>query len=114
LAEILEVSMIIGRFQRDGNGYSGSIETLAFQLNPVRLVKRDKGADFAVTGPDDGELGAAWRKAGEFGDFLSIKLDCPSLLAPINAVMPLKADDDGFYPLRWRRRSERNGGGHES
>jgi hypothetical protein len=32
--------MIIGRFQKQERGYSGSIETLALQLNPVRFVRR--------------------------------------------------------------------------
>ena len=101
--------MNIGRFQKQDSGYSGSIETLGLQLNPVRFVKRSKGADFAVHGPDDGELGAAWRKTGEYGDYLSVKLDCPTLPAPVNAVMSLKANADGFYSLRWQRRENGRG-----
>jgi uncharacterized protein (DUF736 family) len=97
--------MIIGKFQKYAGGFSGSIETLAFQVNPVRLVQRDKGADYAVCGPDDGELGAAWRKTGDYGDYLSVKLDCPSLAAPISAIMALKEDSEGFYRLRWNRRN---------
>jgi uncharacterized protein (DUF736 family) len=101
--------MIIGRFQKFENGFTGSIETLAIQLNPVRFVRRDKGADYALQGPDDGELGAAWRKAGEWGDYLSVKLDCPSLPAPISATLKLTADNDGFYRLNWQRRRASNG-----
>lgn len=103
--------MIIGRFQKLDDGYSGAIETLALHLNPVRFVKRDKGANFSVVGPDDCELGAGWLKAGDFGDFISVKLDCPSLLTPINAIMSLKVDGDGFYPLRWQRREKVAGPG---
>jgi uncharacterized protein (DUF736 family) len=107
--------MIIGRFRKLEDGFSGLIETLAFQLSPVRFVRRDKGADYALHGPDgEGELGAAWRKSGEYGDYLSVKLDCPSLLTPINAIMALKASPDGCYFLRWQRRGERNGNGRES
>jgi uncharacterized protein (DUF736 family) len=62
-----------------------------------------------VHGPDDGELGAAWLKNGQYGDYLSVKLDCPSLLTPINATMALKASNEGVYLLRWQRRGERNG-----
>jgi uncharacterized protein (DUF736 family) len=101
--------MNIGRFQKEENGYSGSIETLSLQLTPVRFVKRDKGADFAIHGPNDGELGAAWRKTGEYGDYLSVKLDCPTLPAPVNAIMSLKANADGFYSLRWQRRENGRG-----
>lgn len=103
--------MIIGRFEKFDTGFTSSIETLAFQLNPVRFVRLEKGADYAVHGPDDGELGAAWRKAGGYGDYLSVKLDCPSLLAPINAVMALKPSPNGSYFLRRQRRAERNGNG---
>jgi uncharacterized protein (DUF736 family) len=95
---------VIGRFQNHDDGYSGVIETLVLHVKPVRFVKREKGANFSIYGPDDGELGAAWRKAGEFGDFLSVKLDCPSLPAPVNAIMSLKANSDGFFLLRWQRR----------
>jgi uncharacterized protein (DUF736 family) len=101
--------MIIGRFEKDESGFRGSIKTLTIDLNPVRFVRRDKGADYALQGPDNSALGAAWRKAGEWGDYLSVKLDCPSLLAPINATMKLTADSDGFYRLNWQRRRGNNG-----
>ena len=106
--------MIIGRMEKSGDDFLGSLETLAFQLNPVRLVRQDKGADYAVHGPDDCELGAAWIKSGQFGDYLSVKLDCPSLLTPVNAVMALKPNAEGAFFLRWQRRGERNGNGRES
>jgi uncharacterized protein (DUF736 family) len=106
--------MVIGRFAKEENGSTGSIETLTMQLNPVRFVSRNKGADFAIHGPDDMELGAAWRKAGDYGDYLSVRLDCPSLQAPINATMAMRTTESGFYLLRWqrqRRDEERNTGG---
>jgi uncharacterized protein (DUF736 family) len=104
------MSMIIGRFQKFEDGFSGSIDTLAFQVS-VWMVRQEKGADYALHGPDNGELGAAWVKSGQFGDYLSVKLDGPSLLTPINAVMALKASPEGCYFLRWQRRGERNGNG---
>jgi uncharacterized protein (DUF736 family) len=103
----------IAQFQKESYGFSGAIETLAFQLNPVRMKARDKGADYGIYGPDDCELGAAWRRTGEYGDYLSVKLDCPSLPAPINATMRLTPGNDGFYVLRWQRRPE-NGRGKGS
>lgn len=100
---------VIGRFQKIDDGYSGALETLTFRVNPVRFVPRTKGANFSIHGPDDCELGAAWIKAGEWGDFLSVKLDCPAFAAPLNAIMSLKANpDDGSFLLRWQRRE--NGG----
>lgn len=97
--------MIIGRFEKHESGFLGSLETLAIRVNPVRFIRQEKGANYSLRGPDDGELGAAWRKSGEWGDYLSVKLDCPTLLAPINATMKLSAADDGFYLLRWNRRN---------
>ena len=101
--------MIIGRFQKHEGGFLGSVETLTIHVDQVRFIKRDKGANFELRGPEDGELGAAWIKSGEFGDYLSVRLDCPSLPAPINATMKLTASDDGMYLLRWQRRRETNG-----
>ena len=94
---------VIGCFKRDAGGYIGLIETLIFQVE-ARFVKRDNGANFSILGPNDCELGAAWRKSGEYGDYLSARLDGPGLLAPINAVMALKPTDGGEFLLRWNRR----------
>ena len=94
---------VIGRFQQKGDGYSGAISTLAWRVNPVRFVKRPTGANFSIHGPDDAELGLAWHMVGEFGEFLWTLIDCPSLAAPVNAFMSLKAGDDGSFRLRWQR-----------
>jgi uncharacterized protein (DUF736 family) len=99
----------IGEFQKEGKELIGSVETLLIRLKPVRMRPQDKGANYSIHGPDDCELGAAWRKSGQYGDYLSVKLDCPALPAPINAIMSLKANDSGFYTLRWQRRVERDG-----
>lgn len=101
--------MIIGRYEKSGDDFVGSMKTLTFQVDGVHLVHEEKGADYVVRGPDDSELGAAFRKSGQFGDYLSIKLDSPTLLAPINAVMALKPNKEGVYFMRWQRRAERNG-----
>jgi uncharacterized protein (DUF736 family) len=106
--------MIIGRFEKhDDSTFTGLIETLGIQLNPVRLVALEKGADYAVCGPDDGELGAAFHRSGEWGAYLSVRLDCPTLPAPISATMKLTPSEDGCYFLRWTRRSENGRGERE-
>src|ERR1700751_4753136 len=105
--------MILGLFEKhDENSFIGSIETLGLQLKPVRFLPLEKGADYAVRGPDDGELGAAFHRSGEWGAYLSVRLDCPTLPAPISAPMKLTPSEDGCYFLRWTRRSE-NGRGEE-
>src|ERR1700759_2865117 len=107
------VSWKIGEFQKEGEDLVGAIETLGIQLKRVRFRHRDKGANYVIHGPEDvGELGAAWLKAGEFGDYLSVRLDCPTLGAgPINATMKLTPTEDGLYLLRWQRRDPPHGNG---
>jgi uncharacterized protein (DUF736 family) len=99
-----EKTMIIGRFRRENDGFIGPLTTLGIQLNDVRFAHRDKGANYAILGPEDCELGAAWLKSGDFGDYLSVRLDSPTLPAPINATMKLTPSEDGVYALRWQRR----------
>ena len=71
--------MEIGKFQEKSYGYTGSIGTLALQLNPVLMKRRDKGADYGIYGPDDCELGAAWRRieiVATNPDLLGVVLFC--------------------------------------
>jgi uncharacterized protein (DUF736 family) len=107
------MAVTIGRFQKVDDGYTGVIETITFQVKPVRFVKRDKSATFSIHGPHGGELGTAWLKNG-YGvceKYFVVKLHCPFLAAPINALMSLKANEVGLFLLRWQRR-ERNGEDH--
>jgi uncharacterized protein (DUF736 family) len=98
--------MIIGKFERHENGLSGRIRTLTMELDAL-FLKRDKGADYVVRAGDF-DIGAAWRKSGEWGDYLSVKLDAPELPGPINCTIKLQPVD-GFYLLSWQR-PRRNGG----
>ena len=99
----------IAKLLKDGEDFIGEMETLAFHIH-LLMKHCDKGADYSIYGPDGGELGAAWRRTGQYGAYLSVTLDCPSLAAPIYAIMGLTPDNDGFYVLRWQRRAE-NGRG---
>ena len=102
--------MIIGTFTTNKEGsYTGNIHTPALHLEGVVFEKQSKGADFTLSaefGDHVYEIGAAWKKTGDFGDYLSVRLDSPVFLAPINATMKLKASDTGFFGLRWARRKE--------
>jgi uncharacterized protein (DUF736 family) len=97
---------VIGTFQKFDEGFIGSVATLTFRISPVWFVKRDKGPSFSIYGSDDAELGAGWLKAGQFGSFISVRLDGPGLSSPINGIMSLKANENGIYALRWQRREE--------
>jgi uncharacterized protein (DUF736 family) len=102
--------MIIGKCRKDENGgYNGSFATLMMR-SKFRLEPREKGADYVVLGAGNTEIGAAWHRSGEWGSYLSLRIECPTLPAPISATMKLIPSEDGWYVLRWNRRSD-NGRG---
>ena len=97
----------IGNFSRDGDGFSGTISTLALRAD-VRIVPNDKRNDKApdyrilVSGL---ECGAGWRAADEAsGALINVKLDDPTWPAPLNAR--LMRGEGGAFPLTWIRRSD--------
>ena len=102
--------MIIGTFTKNQEGgYVGSINTAGLNLDGVVFEKKEKGADFALSAAHNGqvfEIGAAWAKSGDYGDYLSVKLDSPVFAEPINGTMKLAASDAGLYALRWNRRKD--------
>jgi len=96
----------IGSFNRDETGvYTGTIRTLTLNVKAtIRPVERDhdKAPDHRVFAGAV-EIGAGWtRAAKESGaEYLSVKLDDPSLPAPIYAT--LAQGDDGSNKLIWSR-----------
>ena len=96
----------IGSFTCDETGvYTGTIRTLTLNVKAtVRPVDRDhdKAPDHRVFAGAV-EIGAGWtRAAKESGaEYLSVKLDDPSLPAPIYAT--LVQGDDGSNKLIWSR-----------
>lgn len=103
----------IGTFKKVGEQYQGEILTLTLQTNNVRIVTEDnRNNEKAPTHRvyvGRAEIGAAWPKTSKDGsvDYLSIKLDDPSLAAPIHASL-LTADDGETYNLVWNRPRSQN------
>jgi uncharacterized protein (DUF736 family) len=105
--------MMIGNFRQQGDLYTGSIYGLGFNVpyvvfSPVP-AKQGNGPDFVVLGAiseDDGgefEIGAAWKKTSKKGRaYLSVKLDSPTLAAPINCGLTTQLD--GSRALVWNRK----------
>ena len=104
---------VIGTFTKDGGGYEGSIETLAFKamlrLEPNMNKKSDKAPDFRVihlaSGGFTSEIGAAWTKtAMKSGEqYLSLSIhDDPSLGSPLNCRL-VKTGAEHGYTLFWER-----------
>lgn len=96
----------IGTFTRDESGiFSGSIRTLTLNVKAtIRPMTRDndKAPDHRVFAGAV-EIGAGWTKAArETGtEYLSLKLDDPSLPSPIYAQ--LVQGDGSDWKLIWSR-----------
>jgi uncharacterized protein (DUF736 family) len=101
--------MKIGTFTKDGTTYIGRIFGREWRGMSVTLTevpeKKGNGPDYVAFAHDDAgafEIGAAWRKTSKAGKpYLSVKLDSPSLIAPINAAVVTQ--DDGSHALVWNR-----------
>ena len=101
---------IIGTFTptKDG-GWTGTIRTLTIDVK-ARFVPNDNRAtdrapDFRVFAGRS-ELGAAWRERSsgdQSRDYLSVRLDDPSLAEPLSAAMFEMADGTAAQ-LVWKRR----------
>lgn len=103
---------VIGIFTKDGAGYTGTIETLAFKaaltLEPNTNKKSDKAPDFRIHRKADGftsEIGAAWNKTAQKSgsQYLSMSIhDDPSLGSPLNCRL-VKTGAEHGYTLFWGR-----------
>ena len=102
----------IGTFSKSDAGYTGSVKTLTLdvkaQLRPTEKTDSN-GPDYRIFSGQT-EFGAAWKKTAKDGgrEYLSVKLDDPSLPAPIYANL-FEAEDGSGHALIWSRpRSRRN------
>jgi uncharacterized protein (DUF736 family) len=104
----------IGTFKKTGsNELTGEIVTLSVQAKNVRIVpdQRSTGENAPSHRVLVGraEIGAAWSKRSNEGrDYLGLKLDDPSFIAPIYANL---FDDEGedTFSLIWSRPNGRRG-----
>ena len=95
---------IIGKFTKDGAGYTGSIETLGLKaritLEPNTNKRSEKAPDFRVAHIADGftgEIGAAWTKTAKDSgaQYESVSIDDPSLPEPINCRLVKTGTENG-------------------
>ena len=97
----------IGAFKQSGSELVGDITTLNVQTNNVRIVpEENRPNDIAPTHriySGKAEIGAAWSKrSSDNRDYLSIKLDDPSFVAPVYANLFTNENGEGFS-LVWSR-----------
>ena len=96
----------IGTFKHTEKGYEGTIVTLHLSKKVKFIANENKKSDdspdyFVKSGRSD--FGAAWKETKD-GDepleYLSVKLDCPTLVKPINAAL---FDREDGADLVWTR-----------
>lgn len=97
----------IGSFKKSGADYVGELSTLNIQAKSVRVVPEETRTNDTVPSHriylGKTEIGAGWMKrSAENRDYLSIKLDDPTLAAPIYANLFENEGGEGFS-LVWSR-----------
>lgn len=96
----------IGTFTKSGADFAGVLKTLTLYVK-ARITTADKDSerapDYRIFA-DTIEIGAAWKKTSKADrDYLSVKIDDPSLPAPVFASL-VEADDSGkSFNLIWSR-----------
>ena len=95
---------IIGTLKAQDGGYTGSVNTLTLTLKQAVFRATDasdgKSPDFRIYAGQT-EIGAAWKKTSrEEREYLSVKLDDPSFVAPIYATL-VQGEED--WNLIWSR-----------
>ena len=103
----------IGSFKKSGKEFQGVIVTMSVQTKGVRIVpeatRANDNAPSHRVYVGRAEIGAAWSKRSTEGrDYLSVKLDDPSFVAPIYANLFGDEGGDG-YTLIWSRSRKSNG-----
>jgi uncharacterized protein (DUF736 family) len=103
----------IGSFKKSGSEFQGEIVTLSVQTKNVRIVPETNRANDNAPSHrvyvGRSAIGAAWSKRSNEGrDYLSVKLDDPSFIAPIYANLFDDEDSEGFT-LIWSRGRKPNG-----
>ena len=82
--------------------------TASVAIDPVHDKRGEKSPDYRVhclsSGP--GEIGAAWKRQGDNGEYLSVRIDDPSFPAPINCRL-VKTGTEKNYSLIWERQRHR-------
>jgi len=91
----------IGNFKKTDKELKGEIVTLSVQTKNVRILPEAKQSNENVPTHrifvGRAEIGAAWAKTSREGrDYLSVKIDDPSFVAPIFANL---IEDEGGYLL---------------
>ena len=96
----------IGTFTKTGDGYNGTLQTLAFSVK-IKIVavpkETDNAPDYRISAGSL-EIGAGWKRQSVGNKpYVSVKLDDPSFAAPVNGR--LIDTENGSATLYWSRRT---------
>jgi uncharacterized protein (DUF736 family) len=96
--------MQIGSFQRFGDAFKGSIQTLTLSAEAIFVLVRGSRGSLSpshVILTNGIEVGAAWPKVPGDLNNLKVRIDDPSFPAPIlGALIPA---GEGEFVLLWKR-----------
>lgn len=102
-------------YDSSNNTYSGILSMLVNQTHitfqPVSGSRSDKAPAYRIYNDGHAEIGAAWIRQNDQGkDYVTLKLDSPSLPAPIYANLGRAAnqDDDDVYAIIWNRPKDKD------
>lgn len=95
----------IGTLKANGDeSYTLSFDTLTrnftLQLVKVEAKRNPEGSDFRIL-QGNAEMGAAWKKRTDKGEYLRLVLDDPLLPAPVHANSYTR--EDGVTVVLWSR-----------
>ena len=92
----------VGLFIKTAHGYRGTLRTLTLntKLSVVDVEKQGDEPDYRAYAAQ-AEVGGGWKRTSQAGhDYVSLRLDDPTLGEPINANL---TEVDGEYRLIWSR-----------
>ena len=100
--------MLIGTFEKDRDGYYGKIKTMLLNISVSIKPMKSNGNEKAPThrlyskSQSGVEIGVGWlgESKSSGNEYMSVKLDCPALHAPISANL---IEKEGKYLLLWDR-----------
>jgi uncharacterized protein (DUF736 family) len=105
----------IGTFTKDGETFTGTIETLTLKANILIEPNAHKGDN--AKSPDyrivhhaqnfRSEIGAAWKRSKDGAAYLSVSLDDPSFPEKINCRLVKTGSEQG-HTLFWDRQRPRD------
>jgi uncharacterized protein (DUF736 family) len=97
----------IGTFTKIGDDFTGSVKTLTLNVNATIVSaekENEKAPDYRIFSGTT-EFGAAWKRTSGAGrEYLSVKIDDPSLPKPIYASL-IAVESGEEYSLIWSRRN---------